>query len=714
MGAGQSTLDYEQKLIADTTQYAYEVPNSATADSSAIRRHPSAKDALLTASFTNEPNGGVKTIWDAFQRPVTKTPKANFLGTRRYDGENRTEYIWDSYEEIDVISRDIGSGLVALGAQSQDHIGIFSNNRAEWVATQQGIYSQSMVVISLYATLGAEAIEYIVNHAGTKIVFISKENMKGFLKVLPKVKETTHTIVQFDVNAKYGNAAEVVSDDDRLAAEKHGIKLIGLSELIALGKEKNNFPNLPTADSLAFIMYTSGTTGNPKGVLLTHGNIVSSAGTVEYIIPLKQEDVYFSFLPLAHIFETVVEVAVYMNCGSVGFFQGNVKKLQDDLLALRPSVFAGVPRIYSRFYQKIFEGVNNGSCVIRWFFNRAYAYQCQMLRTGGQMDPGYDAKVFSSVRAKLGLNNCRIMISGAAPCPPYLIEFLKVLMGTKGVFCQGYGMTETSAASAISPAADNNIGHVGAPLPNNEFKLVDVKDMEYHATDKPCPRGEIWIRGPNIFKGYFKDEAATASTITADGWCQTGDIGRFNPNGTVSIIDRKKNMFKLSQGEYVAAEKIESEYSQSPLVGQIWVYGNGFHNVLLAVVVPAAEPLYNKFLENGWWPSPKESTVIASEQFCADFNKVCTEHAAEVKKMVVESLKLQEKSLKGFEKVVDILIESNIDKMLSGFNEANGCLTPTFKLKRNQLLKKYVQPLKELYNKNDDPCKAGEKWPGEE
>lgn len=274
-------------------------------------------------------------------------------------------------------------------------------------------------------------------------------------------------------------------------------------------------------------------------------------------------------------------------------------------------------------------------------------------------------------------------------------------------------MTEACAATSIGHMGDGNLGQTGPPVSSVEVRLEDIPDMNYLHTDKH-PRGEVCVRGPPVFAGYWKDEAGTAATII-DGWLHTGDVGRFNPNGTLSIIDRKKNMFKLSQGEYIAVEKVEQAYQKAGMVGQVWVYGNSFKSFLLGVVVPAPEATANWLHSKGWWPkADKETTKLACETFLADYKSVVDgEHKAEIKAWVIENLRAQEKPLKGFEKVTDFIVETNIDKMGMGFTEANECLTPTFKMRRPQLLQKYIVQLKAMYAANKEPVGADEKWPGE-
>jgi len=332
------------------------------------------------------------------------------------------------------------------------------------------------------------------------------------------------------------------------------------------------------------------------------------------------------------------------------------------------------------------------------------------VRAGLPRSGMYD-KVLFAARAKTGLDKCRLIVSGAAPLPPDVCEFLKAIVGCPII--QGYGMTETAAALSATYASDRRLGHVGPPTRANEIKLVDIPEMGYTSEDKPHPRGEVWTRGC-VFTGYYKDPDNTAATVNAEGWLATGDVGRWNPNGTLSIIDRKKNMFKLSQGEYIAVEKVEGVYSQAPASGQLWVYGNSFKSFLIAVVVPNADFTAKYAQSQGWWPTGETAYRLGTDEFAAEFEKLITgEHSEAIKAMITANLKEQEKPLKGFERVSDYILEGRIDKMGLGFTEANNCMTPTFKLRRPFLLSRYITQLKASYAKLGEPVGPDEKWPGE-
>jgi long-chain acyl-CoA synthetase len=700
-----------------------------------------ANDELVSVPAWGD--GKITTLWDSFVYSKNTFSDNPMLGTRPIivgdDGKKaRGDYIWETYAQVYDNALRIGAGLASLDQKKGDAIGIFSDNRSEWVQTQLGIFSRGMKVVSLYATLGESAVEFISKHAELQTVFVSKKNLKTYLAILDKVKagaasteeskEVGHLrqIVQFNENKDYGNSEETVSPEDVALCEEHDVKLISFSALLEAGSSTTGGEptavgedEKPTAADDAFIMYTSGTTGTPKGALLSHGNLVATLSVCNSRFTLGPTDRHMSYLPLAHIFETVVEQAVFAQGGRVGFFQGDIKKLTLDQLTLRPTIWCGVPRVFDKVYKTIMAGVESGACISSVIFNRALTVTTEAVRKSADKkdrDAWYDENVFKKVcRDKLGLDQVRYIITGAAPCPAYLMEFLRILINCPVI--QGYGMTETSAAAAIMQTTDITTGHNGAPLPCNEIKLVDVPDMEYFHTDTPCPRGEVWIRGPNIFQGYYKNPTATASDLTEDGWLKTGDVGRWNPNGTLSIIDRKKNMFKLSQGEYIAAENVESVYSKSSIVSQFFVYGNSYKNCVLGVVVPSPSELFAYFKSQNWWPRVQgedldAKTYLLSPEFLQHYHTVAEEHKDEVKTFVWNKLKASEGGLKGFEKVRQIIVETNIDKDGQGFTVENECITPTFKLRRPFLLRKYVTQLREAYTLAGEPPQEDEHWPG--
>ena len=439
----------------------------------------------------------------------------------------------------------------------------------------------------------------------------------------------------------------------------------------------------PSPEDLATICYTSGTTGNPKGAMLTHANFAAAlAGVDSSGVELRPDDLHLSYLPLAHVFERIVGAALIHRGASMGFFSGDVALLMDDLATLRPTIFPSVPRLFNRIHDKIKARVHASGGVVQALFEYAYASKAFYLETaaGGHTQHSvWDAVVFARMRELLG-GRVRLMITGSAPIAPAVKEFLQV------VFCcpvlEGYGLTETVGVATVTPEDCRHPGHVGRVSGCTEAKLCDVAEMGYTSKDTPAPRGELCLRGPNVFKGYYRDDAKTAEAIDAEGWFHTGDVARINEDGTVSIIDRKKNIFKLAQGEYVAPEKIEGVYLRAALVAQVFLHGESVKSSVVAVVVPDPETLEPWAAANGvpgstladWATNPRVREAIEAQMG----------EAADVAK------------LKGFERARAVHIAAE------PFDVSNGLLTPTFKLKRHQLKERYAADIAALYAKLGD------------
>jgi long-chain acyl-CoA synthetase len=290
----------------------------------------------------------------------------------------------------------------------------------------------------------------------------------------------------------------------------------------------------------------------------------------------------------------------------------------------------------------------------------------------GESTQLWDRLVFSKTKARLG-GRVKWILSGSAPLDPKLGEFLKITFASP--ILEGYGLTENFAGAFITHTNETQLGHVGSVLKCTEFKLQDIPEMDYSTSSNP-PKGEILLRGPNLFREYYKDEKQTKEAFDPDGWFHTGDVGRINPNGTLSIIDRKKNIFKLEQGEYVAVEYLEGVFIQSKYVAQIWVYGSSFKRYLVAIVVPDPDVLF---------PYAKEKGLPE------DLPALCKNDS--IKKLIFDDLTATAKDAKlhGFEFVKAIHLSPE------SFSVDNDTMTPTFKLRRPQLLKRYKDQIDELY-----------------
>jgi len=711
-------FDYRMHLLRQNKQRAWREETKDSEYSSTIRDFKCEKGILR--SGIKHGDGFITTLWGLWEKALKEHSGKNCLGWRKLDEEGKleNEYTWEKYNSVGETVGMLISGLASVGVKDHSNVGIFSKNRPEWTEVVLGIQGLAARTVALYDTLGDEALEHILKQAEIEALFTEKSKLTKLLQLLENTSgNIVSDIIVFDYQEKYGNKEDTVTEEVVQKFRAINVELRGYTAFLKSGSKKPSECIIPAkGEDLCNIMYTSGTTGLPKGVMLSNlGVVCAVAAALDRIGGSLFGDgaevgSHFSYLPLAHIFELMVQLVCLHSGLPIGFGCGNIKKLGEDLNALRPTLFIGVPRIYGKFFEKFWAGVSGSNFVKKKIAKDAFKTSTVYIRDNNRSG-FYDNILWKGVATKMGLDKCKMMITGAAPMPGYLMEFMKLVSGCPMI--EGYGLTETTASGAISQIDDTAVGHIGIPPICVEVRLKDVPEMNYLHTDTcivdekelSIPRGEIEIRGESVFRGYYKMKEKTKEVLSEDGWFKTGDIGRINPNGTLSIIDRKKNIFKMSQGEYIAVEKVENQYLKSPSLNQIWVYGNSHKSFILAVVVPNAMWV-TAALGDKW---TCEATP-ATEAFNSEFEKVCTENYDEVKKMVFKDMKQNIGKLKGFEKIRDIHMEIRLDNLLQGFNIENNCLTPSFKLKRPQLLARYTNQLKELYTKNGEEPKQGEKW----
>ncbi|NWV84025.1 ACSL1 ligase, partial [Dasyornis broadbenti] len=600
----------------------------------------------------------VRTVYDIFQRGLQVSNNGPCLGVRKPN----QPYEWISYKEVSDRAEYVGSALLHRGFKPSQiqYIGIFSQNRPEWVIIEQGCYAYSMVVVPLYDTLGAEAITYIVNKADLSLVFCDKPDKAKLLLTSVEKGETPilNTIV---IMESFG--VDLVE-----RGRKCGVEVFSMRELEELGRAHRQKPMPPKPEDLAVICFTSGTTGNPKGAMITHQNIVSNASafvkTTEKTFMPSTDDVLISFLPLAHMFERIVEVSIF----PLSFlYTAEVQVLTTALMEVE---LAPLPQVRLQIQLlKIFGQADTS--LKRWLLDFASKRKEAELRSGIVRNNSFwDKVIFRKIQASLG-GKVRLMITGAAPVSASVLTFLRTALGCQ--FYEGYGQTECTAGCSLSLPGDWTAGHVGAPMPCSAIKLVDVQEMNYLAAKG---EGEVCVKGPNVFRGYLKDPEKTAEALDKDGWLHTGDIGKWLPNGTLKIIDRKKHIFKLAQGEYIAPEKIENVYLRCEALAQVFVHGESLQAFLVAVVVPDPDTLHN-------WAKKKG--------FEGSYQELCKNK--DVKKHILEDMVRigKESGLKSFEQVKDIVLHTEM------FSIENGLLTPTLKAKRPELRKYFQSQIDELY-----------------
>ena len=430
-------------------------------------------------------------------------------------------------------------------------------------STDLACQSQGLFSVSLYDTLGPETTEYIIGHAELACVATSINHIPVLLKLKPRLP-SLKLIVSLDPLNEGERPGESKQDILDAIARDLGVTILSIKDVEAIGAANPDAPyNPPVPEDIVTINYTSGTTGNPKGVVLTHANAVAGASSAMVIVKQQPIDVSPSFLPLAHIYQRNGEHMALFSGGMIGYFHGVITELVDDLKVLRPTGFAGVPRLYNRFGAAITAATLDqpglkGKLARHIVSTKLAAINDPKATVGANKHALYDRIFCRKASAAFGLERVHTMVTGSAPLDPTLQQFLRTIF--PGHIVQGYGLTETYAVATAQLPGDFSCGNCGAVAPAAELCLEDVPDMEYMSTDKPHPRGEVLVRGNTLFREYYKNPEETAKAIDKDGWFHTGDIGLIDEMGRVKIIDRKKNVLKLAQGEYLSPERIENVY----------------------------------------------------------------------------------------------------------------------------------------------------------
>ncbi|KAH9495263.1 Long-chain-fatty-acid--CoA ligase 5 [Bulinus truncatus] len=589
------------------------------------------------------------------------------LGART--GKDRA-YEWMTYQQVIDQVREFGSGLIYKGIKPQNNtfIGIYATNRPEWTIADYGSHLYSMVPVPLYDTLGLDACKFIINQCEMQLIVVDSEvRVKNLMSLKQELTSLT-TIVMI----------ETVTEELKKSVEEMGLELLSFKELLALGRKRIYPVQRPKPDDLFSIIYTSGTTGEPKGVMVTHAGFITMVHSIALQLKPTFEpqpgERYLSYLPLAHNFDRTAHIYLLMYGGQIGYYSRDVRLLTDDLMTLRPTLFATVPRVLNRVYDAIMTEVKSSfikSTLLRWALA---SKQKEIDKFIYRRDSFWDKLVLNKIQNKLG-GRIRFVVTGSAPLSTEVLRFIRCALSC--VVVEAYGQTESSAGLTVTLPADPSAGSVGAPLPGCHIKLVDIPEMNYYVKDNV---GEICGKAAFVMKGYYKELVKTAEALDEDGWLHTGDVGTWLPNGTLKIVDRKKNIFKLSQGEYIATEKIENVYQGSSFVAQAFVDGDSLKPCLMAVIVP------DQLFLDKW-------TQI-NKQFPSDLKQFC--QMREAKELVLKDILEQGRKadLKGFEQVKDIYLEWN------PFTVDNDLLTPTFKNRRPSLRKKYQPIIAELYRKN--------------
>jgi long-chain acyl-CoA synthetase len=568
--------------------------------------------------------------------------------------DNKYEGI--SYGEFKEHTDNFAFGLAALGIVKDDKVAIISENRPEWVYSDLAILGLGAIDVPIYPSLTAESIEFILNNSESKGVIIST---KFQLNKILKIKN----------NLRYLKFIVVLNEKDASTEEKF---IYTFSEVQAMGKnlkaaDQNYFSQKMKAvreNDLCTIIYTSGTTGVPKGVMLTHKNIISNVRSALEAYPIGETDIFLSFLPLCHIFERMAGYYTGFSSGGQIYFAESIETVAQNMLEAHPTILTSVPRLFERMYSKIIKNVESQPVkkqkIFYWAIEvgKEYAKAKKTGRIPITLSIKHklaDKLVFTKLREKTG-GKLRFFISGGAALARHLGEFFEA---AGLIIIEGYGLTESSPVIAANRFDDYKFGTVGKPFPGVEVKIA--------------PDGEILARGPNIMQGYFKNKKET-DEVLHDGWLHTGDIGVFDANGFLMITDRKKHLFKTSTGKYIAPTPIENLFLSSKYIDQFVLIGDR-RMYLSALIVPDFEAI-------------KEY---------ADSHKIKYDSVEELMSMK-EIYELFDKDMSQFQKKLANYERIRKFKLLpKPFSIETGEITPSMKVKRKFVENEYSQLIEEMY-----------------
>lgn len=595
-----------------------------------------------------------KTLVEVFLNRVAKTPDLPALRSKQ-DGAWKT-MTWRDFGDQ---SKELANGLISLGVEKDDCVALLSLNRPEWIMCDVAIMLAGAKSVPIYVTSSPNQVSYIVGHSESKVAIVENQDQ------LDKILKTKTEIPKLQ-------KAVVITGES--AGEEDWI--ISLDELRRLGREyaRENRTTLDervastVPDDLATIVYTSGTTGPPKGVMLTHANFVWTLESVAKVLPFNDGgDRVVSYLPLSHIFERLTSDWGGIYHGIDVWFAQSTQTLREDLSDCRPTFFIGVPRVYEKFHMGMSANIEKHPK--KDMIKKAIAAGMEKLeleQSGKSVPLGlklksalFDRLVLSKLRHQIGMENVRFAVTGAAAINNEILKFMHAI----GIdLLEGYGQTEDNAPTSVNPPGRARIGTVGPPLPGLEVKIDDD--------------GEILVRGPNVFKGYYKNEKATKETLTEDGWLRSGDVGEFDGAGYLKVTDRKKDLFKTAGGKYIAPADIEGKLKFAPIVGQAVVIGDNrpFPTALLTL-------------------DPEVAPVWAKE--------------AGIEFVDVTDLSDNEKVLAAVQKVVDDVNEGlsqpeRVKKwtlLERDFSEDAEEITPTLKVRRKTITEKYSDVIDRMYAK---------------
>lgn len=561
-------------------------------------------------------------------------------------GEWRTISYAELYERI----RHVAAGLSALEVGRGSKVGLMSTNRPEWPISDLAIQSLGAINVPIYPTLEASQVAHIVEDSGAHVVIVENDEMLQRVRQAWESAESLRHVVTIEDGLEDGENVQSFES----------VEEAGVSNPIP--RWEQGWRSLDR-DDVATIMYTSGTTGPPKGAVLTHGNILANVEGVIDALPLRTDDVFLSLLPLSHVFERTGGQYTALALGASTYYAESIDKVPENLREVRPTVVPSVPRLYEKMYDRVTSQVAEGSALRRKLFETAIAdgkRRYEIEKSGGTVGRGlalrlklYDRIVFKKLRDVVG-GRLRFFVAGGAKLNAEVGKFFYAA-GVRIV--EGYGLTETSPVISCNRIGSLRFGTVGRPLSNLEVRISDEA-------------GEIEVRGPSVMRGYLNNEEANAEAFTEDGFFKTGDVGEFDDEGCLKITDRAKNLIVLSTGKNVAPQQIETNLVARPHISQSILLGDG-RKYVSALVVPDYEAVRKKL-----------GTDANNEELSED---------ERVRDLVEEDIEVATKDFASYERPKKFALLSR------ELSEEEGELTPTLKVKMPVVREHYGEAIESLY-----------------
>lgn len=605
-----------------------------------------------------------------------------------------SEYKFITYQKLlqDVKTYSIGLNKLKYFKKNQNYLHIFASTASKWLQTFIAATFQSIPIVTSYDTLGEQGLLYSLQQSNSVGIFTNNFLLCQLIVPLKSAKSVKFVIhdEKIDPNDRRKNGElykKFLYAKNEILKYRNDIKIYCYDEIFELGKKHNiddeNMYCLPQKSDIACIMYTSGSTGDPKGVVLKHENLIAGIGGISVSVGrdlVRSDDIIIAFLPLAHIFELIIELTTFWWGCCLGYANsktlsdGSLRNCKSDMVELKPTIMVGVAAVWENIRKSIITKINKESLLKRKLFWYAFKSKEFLQSKKINIDPIFDI-LFQKIKKSTG-GNIRYLLNGGSSISRETQTFINVILAPILI---GYGLTETCANGAILDWKNYKYNVVGSLTGAVKAKLIDDPELGYFVKNL---QGEICFKGKCVFENYYRNEAETKSSFTKDGWFKTGDIGEWTKTDELRVIDRKKNLIKTLNGEYISLEKLESVYRSSLYVSNVCIYANEMRVKPIAIIVPNEKLVIELVIENKW---DKEVDINNLKSVYENQNVIRFIFDS----MISTALSL---NLKGIDLIESVILTDYI------WSIENDMLTSALKLKRRNIINHYKSEIDAIYN----------------